>query len=205
MNEPYSSTFPSRAPVPMPPAATHGNGAHPSAPAQPSIELGRIADWLQRALGERYQAPPDDPIHANVEIVRGMEMIAIHLLNGLQIRSQREAEVLQSLSTAHRELGDLAKGERNALSEDINNARKEVGVLTESVKNAKGAYEDAKPLIEGLPALQAVIKEDVDARARERWGQGVVLLLTALVFLVFGIGITAYFFNRFLSHAVPTP
>lgn len=187
----------------MPPASTNGNGAHPSVIAQPSIELGRIADWLQRTLGERYQAPPDDPIHANVEIVRGMEMIAIHLLNSLQTRSQREGEVINALSTAHRELGELAKNERTALSDDLNAARKEVGVLNESVKNAKSAYEDAKPLIEGLPALQMVIKEDVDARARERWGQGVVLLLSALIFLVLGIAITAYFFNHFLNHATP--
>ena len=201
MNEPYPSTFTSRAPVPMPPASTNGNGTYPSVSAQPSIELGRIADWLQRTLSERYQAPPDDPIHASVEIVRGMEMVALHLLNGLQSRSQREAEVLQAFATTHRELGELAKNERAALSQDIHSAHNEVGALNESVKHVKGAYEDAKPLIEGLPALQTVLKEDVDARARERWGQGVVILLAALIFLVLGIAITAFFFNHFLNHA----
>ena len=186
----------------MPSAFTNGNGAYAAIPAQPNIELGQIAAWLQRILSERYQAPPDDPIHANVEIVRGMEMIATHLLLGLQTRSQRENEVLQALSTAHRELGELAKNERTALHEDITKARDSIAALDASVKASKAAYDDAKPLIEGLPALQTVIKEDVDARARERWGQGVILLLTALVFLVFGIGVTAYFFSHFLAHAV---
>ena len=201
MNE-HSALAPSpfsRPSVPMPANTPSGQ---PSTVAgmlpTPGIELGQISGRLSRTLGERFSAPPDDPIHAGVEIVHAIEMVAIHINNATAARTQREGELLGLFDRAFAEIVALAAGERATLS-------KEVLALAEATRGNRSAYDEARPLIEGLPALQVSLQDDVNARARERWGQGVILLVTALAFLVVGILATVLFFNKYVLVPVSHP
>lgn len=208
-----------------PPTAPNGNhaplsrpaipmGTNPPGSGSPVAELGHVANWLRRTYMETYQAPGDDPIHGHVEAVRAHESIALHLVAAMRERSQTEADTVTTFAELKRqwleEVADLraavgreATQERDNLRKDATALGEKAATLTTAVTDCAGKFGDIKPLIADIPEYQKVLQDDVNARARERWGQGVTLILGVMAGVIVGAIMVSYVFYHFvLSRAI---